>query len=118
MRVALAEFVNRKISVIPVLLPGAPKKHALPLFLKQFTWVDLRNGIVDLRDGIDAPGLDRLQWGINGRKPGVASKDVAGQRLETARSLVAATGYGRRAAEVEALAAQASMPELTSGASD
>jgi len=32
------------------------------LFLKQFTWVDLR-------DGLTEEGLDRLQWGVTGKKP-------------------------------------------------
>jgi len=32
------------------------------LFLKAFTWVDLRGGLTD-------EGLDRLVWGISGEKP-------------------------------------------------
>jgi hypothetical protein len=44
-------------------LPGAPTKPDLPLFLQQFTWVDLRGGLT-------SEGLDRLQWGITGVKPG------------------------------------------------
>jgi hypothetical protein len=63
MRACLSEFVNRKLPVIPVLLPGAPTKPELPLFLRAFTWVDLRGGLTDA-------GLDRLQWGITGVKPG------------------------------------------------
>lgn len=63
MRSCLSEYVDRKLPVIPVLLPGTPEQPRLPLFLKQFTWVDLR-------DGLDAAGLDRLQWGITGRRPG------------------------------------------------
>ena len=65
MRACLSEFVDRKLPVIPVLLPGAPKQPDLPLFLKAFTWVDLRGGLTD-------DGLDRLQWGITGQKPGSA----------------------------------------------
>lgn len=57
-----SEFVDRDSPVIPVLLPGAPDNVELPLFLKQFTWVDLR-------DGITVEGVDRLEWGITGRKP-------------------------------------------------
>jgi len=45
MRACLLQFVDRRIPVIPVLLPGAARKPALPLFLQAFTWVDLRNGI-------------------------------------------------------------------------
>ncbi len=63
MRACLSEFVSRRLPVIPVLLPDAPTKPELPLFLRAFTWVDLRGGLTDA-------GLDRLQWGITGRKPG------------------------------------------------
>lgn len=62
MRAFLSEFVNRKVPVIPVLLPGAPSKPELPIFLKQFTWVDLRAGLTKEE-------CDRLQWGITGQKP-------------------------------------------------
>ncbi len=62
MRACISEFVDRKLPVIPVLLPGAPRKPKLPLFLKQFTWVDLREGITE-------EGLDGLVWGITGEKP-------------------------------------------------
>ncbi|MDQ3813212.1 MAG: toll/interleukin-1 receptor domain-containing protein, partial [Armatimonadota bacterium] len=47
MRACLSEFVRRKMPVIPILLPGARKKPKLPLFLTQFTWVDLRAGLTD-----------------------------------------------------------------------
>lgn len=62
MRGCLSEFVKRRIPVIPVLLPNAPQQPVLPLFLTQFTWVDLRGGLTDV-------GIDRLQWGITGSKP-------------------------------------------------
>jgi hypothetical protein len=61
-RGCLSEFVGRRLSVIPVLLPGAPLQPKLPLFLRQFTWVDLRAGFAQ-------DGLDRLEWGITGKKP-------------------------------------------------
>lgn len=48
--------------VIPVLLPGSSGTPQLPLFLRQLTWVDLR-------DGLDERRVDRLQWGITGVKP-------------------------------------------------
>lgn len=47
--------------VIPVLLPGA-KRPKLPLFLQSRTWVDLPTGPAD------EAALDRLVWGITGRK--------------------------------------------------
>ena len=59
---ALMEFVDRGLPVIPVLLPGAQEAPALPFFLKTFTWSDLRSGY-------DVESLDRLEWGITGRKP-------------------------------------------------
>jgi hypothetical protein len=64
MRGCLSEFVKRKLPVIPVLLPGASTKPDLPFFLNQFTWVDLRKGL-------SVDGLNHLQWGITGNKPGV-----------------------------------------------
>jgi len=61
MRACLSQFVRRKLSVIPVLLPDAPEQPALPLFLQEFTWVDLRQGLTD-------EGIERLVWGITGEK--------------------------------------------------
>ncbi len=69
MRACLSEFVARDLPVIPVLLPGAPSKPELPLFLKSFTWVDLRSGLTGVN-------LDRLIWGITGQKP-----DIDGEGL-------------------------------------
>ena len=63
MRACLQQFVQRKLPVIPVLLPGAPEKVQLPLFLSAMTWVDMRKGV-------NAPQkLARLEWGITGVKP-------------------------------------------------
>ncbi|HSG39582.1 MAG TPA: toll/interleukin-1 receptor domain-containing protein, partial [Thermoanaerobaculia bacterium] len=62
MRGCLSEFVERNLPVIPVLLPGAPEMPKLPLFLKRFTWVDLRGGFTE-------EGVDRLQWAITGSRP-------------------------------------------------
>ncbi len=41
-RAFLSEFVSRRCTVIPVILPDAKKVPELPLFLKQLMWVDLR----------------------------------------------------------------------------
>jgi formylglycine-generating enzyme required for sulfatase activity len=57
----LSEFVRRDCPVIPVLLPNAPKKPELPVFLRQFTWVDFRAS--------DPDPMYRLRWGITGKKP-------------------------------------------------
>ncbi|HEY0932997.1 MAG TPA: toll/interleukin-1 receptor domain-containing protein, partial [Trebonia sp.] len=60
MRAFLTEFVERQCPVIPVLLPDAVPP-AMPVFLRGLTWVDLR--------ARDTAGIDRLVWGITGRKP-------------------------------------------------
>jgi hypothetical protein len=57
----LREFVERGCPVIPVVLPDAPKKPALPIFLKGMTWVDFRAASPD--------PLERLIWGITGERP-------------------------------------------------
>lgn len=59
MRAFLNEFVERECPVIPVLLPEAIAPE-LPLFLRGMTWVDLRIG---------GAGIERLTWGITGRRP-------------------------------------------------
>jgi hypothetical protein len=59
---ALMEGVDRQIPVFAVLLPGARRKPDVPLFLRRTTWVDLRKGLT-------TDGLDRLVWGITGKKP-------------------------------------------------
>ena len=62
MRACLTQLVKRKLPVVPVLLPDCPNPPKLPLFLGEVTWVDLRGGITE-------EGLDRLEWGITGKKP-------------------------------------------------
>lgn len=57
----LREFVSRRSPVIPVLLPDAPDKPELPIFLKAMTWVDFRLQ--------DPEPLSRLIWGITGQRP-------------------------------------------------
>jgi len=68
MRACLDEFVKRKQPVIPVLLPGCPHEPDLPLLLRRFSWVDLRNGR-------EEEGFSRLIWGITGSKPSVVKSD-------------------------------------------
>jgi TIR domain-containing protein/HNH endonuclease len=62
MMACLSEFVNRKLPVLLVLLPGAPDIPKLPLLLKTLTWVDMREGLSGLN-------WDHLIWGITGKKP-------------------------------------------------
>lgn len=61
MRGFLSEFADRQVPVIPVLLPDAPDQPDLPVFLRQMTWVDFRVA--------DPDPLQRLLWGITGRRP-------------------------------------------------
>lgn len=62
MQVALRLAVKDKRPVIPVLMPGAPAQPQLPMFLDNRTWVDVRAGLT-------SDALDRLVWGITGKKP-------------------------------------------------
>lgn len=63
MRAFLNECTRRKdVTIIPVLLPGAPPEMELPLFLQAYTWIDMRQGI-------RWHNLDRLIWGITGIRP-------------------------------------------------
>ena len=56
-RACISEFVERRMPVIPVLLPGLRQAPDLPLFLRQFTWVDLRKGLT-------REAMERLERGI------------------------------------------------------
>jgi tetratricopeptide (TPR) repeat protein len=71
MRASLQQLVERGAFVIPVLLPGAPAKPELPLFLQAFTWVDLRGGL-------HREGIDRLVWGITEKRPAPSPAPAAG----------------------------------------
>lgn len=62
MRVGISEHINRKMPVIPLLLPNCDITPELPIFLRRFTWIDLRNGFSDIE------GLENLLWGITGEK--------------------------------------------------
>jgi hypothetical protein len=70
---ALTLAVHDKRPVIPVLLPTAPQVPNLPLFLRNRTWVDLRTSAAPAGVG----RLDRLIWGITGKKPGAVIRDGA-----------------------------------------
>jgi hypothetical protein len=62
MQSLLSQAVESGKPVIPVLLPYAPIKPKLPLFLGNRTWVDLRSGYTD-------ETIDKLIWGITGERP-------------------------------------------------
>ena len=70
MQAALILAVRDKRPVIPVLLPGAPTKPDLPMFLGNRTWADLRGGFTKA-------DVDKLAWGITGVKPGAPRPTVS-----------------------------------------
>jgi len=86
----LNQAVREKIPVIPVLLPGDYEQPKLPMFLANRTFVDMRQGIT-------TELMERLIWGITGKKPQpkrIKSKDqltVQIDRLPT----VAGDFFGR-----------------------
>src|ERR1700724_1391599 len=67
-------FITRsrqeQVPVIPVLLPGCPASPQLSLFLEANTWVDLRGGLPD-------GSLERLVWGITGKRPAERHESAA-----------------------------------------
>jgi tetratricopeptide (TPR) repeat protein len=75
MQVALQLAVQRRLPVIPVLLPGVSAEPELSPFLRSRTWVDLRQGL-------SPAGLDRLEWGIKTERIENESTDhaIEGQR--------------------------------------
>ncbi len=87
MRAFIQEFVKREARVIPVLLPGARKIPKLPVFLRSFTWVDLRKlkptNVADLRPLvagiIDRPPDEEL-WEVLERVLSDAVSESQGSR--------------------------------------
>ena len=79
MNAALLLAVRKKIPVIPILLPETNSAPALPMFLYNRTWVDLRGGYTP-------EGIDRLIWGITGIKRG-DDDGPASEPLELVRGL-------------------------------
>ncbi|MBD1866143.1 GUN4 domain-containing protein [Cyanobacteria bacterium FACHB-471] len=63
LQVFISQCVERKIPVIPVLLPGVGEIPENLLFLRQYQAVVFRNDIEDEQT------FDLLEWGITGRKP-------------------------------------------------
>ena len=59
------QIQNADLAVIPVLLPDAPQKPELPLFLQGNLWIDFRGKGLDHDDA-----LWRLECGIRGESPG------------------------------------------------
>jgi TIR domain len=63
MYAALELFAQHKRPLIPVLLPGAPREPALPLFIRQIGWVRF------VGNTTDREAIDNLVWGITGEHP-------------------------------------------------
>ena len=63
-RVAISQFVRRRLPVIPVILPGVSDTPELPLFLQEFNWLRF---VQDVAEAADV--MDDLVWGITGRHP-------------------------------------------------
>lgn len=59
-KVFLDEFARRELRIGLVLLPGCTDKPQVPLFMRNFKWVDFRVN--------DPNPLDQLIWGITGDK--------------------------------------------------
>ena len=76
----LNEFVRRNCPVIPVILKNAPKRPALPIFLKNNTWVDFRRQRPD--------PMGRLTWGVTGKKPARKRKPVVDENTPPATTSV------------------------------
>jgi hypothetical protein len=71
-RALLSEFVRRGCPVIPVILPDATEVPELPIFLRQLTWVDFRES--------PDKAMERLVWGITGKKPRTEATSVPSRR--------------------------------------
>lgn len=63
LRSFISQCVERKIPVIPVLLPGVDKIPNEFVFLNEFNWVKFKNDINE------EDALDNLIWGITGKHP-------------------------------------------------
>ncbi len=65
LEIFLSEAAYREVIIVPILLPDVPE---IPMSLRPFRWIDLR-------DGIEEDGIDLIVWGITGRKPATGNSD-------------------------------------------
>jgi hypothetical protein len=63
LRTFISQCVERKMPVIPVLLPGVDSLPSELVFLNEFNWVKFKNDVYE--DNI----IDNLVWGITGKHP-------------------------------------------------
>jgi TIR domain len=69
LRAFVGQCVERQMPVIPILLPGVNEIPAALVFLRELNWVSFQ------RSPNEEEPLDRLVWGITGRKPVQSSED-------------------------------------------
>src|SRR5262249_45398048 len=81
-RACLSQMAERGQPVLPGLLPGAPDEPQLG-FLRENTWIDLRQGVTE-------EGLSQLIWGITGEKPGEGAHASSARSGQTEERLSAA----------------------------
>jgi SAM-dependent methyltransferase len=88
MRAALAESVKRRLTIIPVVVPGADPEPDLPLFLEPFSKLDLRAGIT-------ADSLRRLSDAIRQAAARTTARSPTSVRdvLSSARHWVVLSGF-------------------------
>lgn len=75
----LHQFIKLGKPIIPVLLPDAPSRISLPIFLRGLSWVDFR------RSGL-LKSIDSLVWGITGKRPKKRDVTSAGAATEGVKS--------------------------------
>lgn len=80
LRSFISQCVERNIPVIPVLLPGVQEIPAHLIFLREL------NAVKFLSSVTEQSALDRLEWGITGKKPGI-SVNAATTPATTAESM-------------------------------
>lgn len=63
LRAFISKCVETNVPVIPVLLPGIHEFPEHLIFMKELNWISFANSIDDIN------ALNRLVWGITGRRP-------------------------------------------------
>ena len=61
-RALLSETASQNKPIIPVILPGTPATIDMPVFLRSRSYIDFRSGLTE-------EGIERLIWGITGKRP-------------------------------------------------
>jgi hypothetical protein len=70
LKVILSMCLKQYIPVIPVLLPGVEDLPQDMIFLKEFNYINIYDGQIQIANEIvNKRVLDLLEWGIKGRKP-------------------------------------------------